>query len=49
MFQLSSESYILEVIQTIQFLAISVGLVEPRREKTGVLHMRKQRRRSASR
>ena len=28
---------------------IQVGLYEPRREKTGFLHMRKQRRRSASR
>ena len=27
----------------------SAGLFEPRREKTGFLHMRKQRRRSASR
>ena len=26
-----------------------VSLIEPRREKTGFLHMRKQRRRSASR
>ena len=26
-----------------------VGSIEPRREKTGFLHMRKQRRRSASR
>ena len=35
--------------QTIGFVRKTHTLIEPRREKTGFLHMRKQRRRSASR
>ena len=36
-------------VEVLERVGLHTGLIEPRREKTGFSHMRKQRRRSASR
>ena len=43
------EGRLCNLIVSATVLCLMFGLYEPRREKTGFLHMRKQRRRSASR
>ena len=43
------EDRLCNLIVSATVLCLLFGLYEPRREKTGFLHMRKQRRRSASR